>query len=402
MNAILPSVSASYRPQARIQAPLRTLHLLLGLSLGILLVTQGLSGSILVWRPELEQRSLPKAASAARRGALDAEAAAVRRAAPQGTMRMVRFAEKAGGSDAWNLAAPAASPAAGDRNAGAHWTVYVDPSTAAVLGARGRQRDLLGILIELHHNLFAGTFGRAVLGYVAIATILMALSGLWLWWPAAWTWSRVRPRAAARPLHYALGFWAMGPLLLIATTALYFVWRQPIQRAFGVAGPQNAVARPGSRGQGHDGPHREGSGRQPLAQRAEPSLDSIVATATAAMPTERLVALRFPDKPGEAYAVFFEPPRQHYRAAPDSVRVRMTPDGRAHLESILRWDQMPLRQRFLEWLPRIHQAEVGGIPLRILWSVTGLLPSVLYVTGFLMWRRRVLAAKSFSLQASAE
>ncbi len=401
LNSVFPSVSASYAVSVvRPRILFRTLHLLIGLSFGLLLAIQGMSGSVLVWRPELDRLVLPKSAHAAGpRGSLNDEFVSVRQVAPQGIVRMVRLAQAPTGSDEWSLAfLGPGSPAA--PNAGARWTVYVAPSTAKILGIRGPQRDVLAFLVELHHNLLMGPLGRGGLGYLAIATILLALTGLWLWWPKRWTWSRIRPRAEVKPLHYSVGFWAMPPLLLIATTALYFVWRQPIQRAFGIADAHVSETRPAG-GQGRRKAARGRDDSQSQAQPVEPSLDSIIAMATGAVSSERAVALRFPEKPGGEFSVLFEPPDRHYRAAPDSVSVRVLPDGRPQLDSISLWNQMPLRRRFLEWLPRIHQAEVGGFAIRIIWSIAGWMPAVLYLSGFLMWRRGTPAAKNSSPQTGA-
>ncbi|HEY1498387.1 MAG TPA: PepSY-associated TM helix domain-containing protein [Acidobacteriaceae bacterium] len=394
MSAVSPSVSESYAPNRVWQQTLfRMLHQLLGLSLGLLLVSQGLSGAVLVWRPELERLTVPKSPfGMSEPRSLDAEQAAVQHIAPNGIVRMVRLAEKPNSTDEWYLTIQAPDSSFTNRKAGMRRTVYLAPGTAKVLGVRGRQRAALDFLVEFHHNLLMGPLGRAVLGYLALATILLALSGLWLWWPATWKSSRFRPRAAAKPLHYAAGFWAMGPLLIIATTALYFVWRQPIQRVFGVAGLQRTAAQPSIIERGRGRQHRGPDPGRALA--AAPSLDAIVAAATAAVPTERVATLRFPDEPRSLFTVLLEPRNQHYRAAPDSVTVRILPNGRPQVDSVRLWNQMPRRKRLLEWLPRIHQAEVGGIPIRMLWSITGCMPALLYVSGFLMWRRRVRAAKN--------
>jgi uncharacterized iron-regulated membrane protein len=41
-------------------------------------------------------------------------------------------------------------------------------------------------------------------------------------------------------------------------------------------------------------------------------------------------------------------------------------------------------------LIKLHFGRFGGLPVRILWTVLGLLPALLFVTGFMMWWRRVL------------
>jgi uncharacterized iron-regulated membrane protein len=44
----------------------------------------------------------------------------------------------------------------------------------------------------------------------------------------------------------------------------------------------------------------------------------------------------------------------------------------------------------LSWLAKAHFGRFAGIPVKIIWTVIGLAPAALFVTGMLMWWRRVL------------
>jgi uncharacterized iron-regulated membrane protein len=44
----------------------------------------------------------------------------------------------------------------------------------------------------------------------------------------------------------------------------------------------------------------------------------------------------------------------------------------------------------LQWLSRLHFGRFGGWPIKALWTVVGLIPLVLFVTGAVMWWNRVL------------
>ena len=45
---------------------------------------------------------------------------------------------------------------------------------------------------------------------------------------------------------------------------------------------------------------------------------------------------------------------------------------------------------FLRWLSRLHFGRFGGWPIKALWTVLGLIPVVLFITGAVMWWNRVL------------
>jgi uncharacterized iron-regulated membrane protein len=45
---------------------------------------------------------------------------------------------------------------------------------------------------------------------------------------------------------------------------------------------------------------------------------------------------------------------------------------------------------FLRWLSRLHFGRFGGWPVKALWTVLGLIPLLLFITGAVMWWNRVL------------
>jgi uncharacterized iron-regulated membrane protein len=49
-----------------------------------------------------------------------------------------------------------------------------------------------------------------------------------------------------------------------------------------------------------------------------------------------------------------------------------------------------LGDEILRWLSRLHFGRFGGWPIKALWTVLGLIPPVLFITGAVMWWNRVL------------
>jgi uncharacterized iron-regulated membrane protein len=47
-------------------------------------------------------------------------------------------------------------------------------------------------------------------------------------------------------------------------------------------------------------------------------------------------------------------------------------------------------EAFLLTLIKLHFGRFGGLEIRVLWALLGLLPAALFITGFIMWWRRVL------------
>lgn len=126
---------------------------------------------------------------------------------------------------------------------GSRRVVYVDPSDARVLGSLADKGTLGGTIRQLHSLAVAGTAGQALIEIAAGWSILLVLTGLYLWWPgrrpaagaqAAGTArqggalsvrGRPRQRVFWRDLHAVLGLAAGGFVLFLAATGMpWSVW----------------------------------------------------------------------------------------------------------------------------------------------------------------------------------
>ena len=95
---------------------------------------------------------------------------------------------------------------------------------------------LVSNLIDLHDNLLAGPTGRKVNGVGAIAALVLAATGLVIWWPGIRTWRRslTLGRSAGWKgltwrLHSVIGFWSLGFTLLFAISGAYLGNPGPFQ-----------------------------------------------------------------------------------------------------------------------------------------------------------------------------
>ncbi|WP_404482825.1 PepSY-associated TM helix domain-containing protein [Novosphingobium sp. BL-52-GroH] len=104
--------------------------------------------------------------------------------------------------------------------------VWVHPQTGAVLYQVPEEDRLMRVVFRLHGELLAGATGSALVETAACWTIVMLLTGLFLWWPrgagrlAGVLYPRIgRGRAAFwRDIHAVTGLWiSLGALFLIAS-----------------------------------------------------------------------------------------------------------------------------------------------------------------------------------------
>jgi uncharacterized iron-regulated membrane protein len=156
-------------------------------------------------------------------------------------------------------------------------TLYINPYTGAVLGegAIGARR-VFRTLTDWHRWLaLSGSSratGRAITGISNLLFFGLAISGVYLWWPAAWTAARLRPitwftagaRGKARDFnwHNVIGFWSAAVLIVLtwsgavisypwASNLMYRVTGSPLPPGRGEGPPQ--AARQGRGGEGRPG-----------------------------------------------------------------------------------------------------------------------------------------------------
>ena len=95
---------------------------------------------------------------------------------------------------------------------------------------------LVSKLLALHDDLLAGETGRAVNGAGALLVIVLACTGLVVWWPGIKTWRRsltvhrnVGWKHFTWDLHSTIGFWTFGFTVLFGLSGAYLGNPQPFQ-----------------------------------------------------------------------------------------------------------------------------------------------------------------------------
>lgn len=98
--------------------------------------------------------------------------------------------------------------------------VAVDPYTAKVVNTMPRNQGWYHTMDEIHSDILLGTVGDYLLETAAALTILMIITGFYLWWVKQGSWHTLffpklgKGRNAWRSLHGAIGSW-IGLILLL-------------------------------------------------------------------------------------------------------------------------------------------------------------------------------------------
>jgi uncharacterized iron-regulated membrane protein len=379
---------------ARLRTVWWTLHRWIGIGLAVLLVPIALSGALLVWHDPLEavihpgryavtgaQMMQPSAylASAATALGPDVQPAAVRSPADEGGPVIVM-----------GRAAP--RPEGGPPRI---MNVYLDPPTARVLDVVDFRASLFGWLHRFHENLTIPDYsGRAIVGWVGVGMLILALTGIWLWWPRNGAFlPGLRWRRAAyltTNLHHLLGFWISIPLAVVSLTGIYLAFPQTARQAMSSVAPMTPQGQ------------RPGIGAIVRDTRLNP--DSALSAALTAQPDTRAAVIFLPTananraerararggeggNAGEGGGASEVGPlwRIQLRSAAGGQIITVMVDDRSG--TVERAPDPLAGDRAAQWMRWIHEGSHSGPLWQFVVFLTGVFPVVFAVTGVIMWWR---------------
>ncbi|MBB1624720.1 PepSY domain-containing protein [Achromobacter sp. UMC71] len=376
-----------------LRTALSTLHRWVGFILGGVLVLAGLTGSLLAFDHELDSwlnSAMLRNSTGVCAAPLPPSAAAhaVRQAWPGASINAITLPEAP--ADSYRVQFKHAATA--DNEAG------VDTCSGQLLASRDRdavsldRAHLMPLLLRWHMTLLQGKTGREVLGWLAVAWIVLLLAGVYLAWPRPGHWRRsvsvTRGVGAFRTsyeLHRAAGLISAVFLLVVAGSGFFMglpqLGRQLVASVANVPADARAAA------------------LAPLAA-GDPELgwDGAAAKARELAPADATLVMLRRDAARGVY-------QARVRRADDWQPVgtlRLFIDMRSG-ERVSAADPLSgtAGQRFLAVMFPLHSGSLFGLPTRILTAVLGLLPLLFFVTGLVIWisRRRL---KHRGRQAAAQ
>lgn len=205
-------------------------HLWSGIALGLYILMISVTGSVLVYRNELERAATPAPILSTDPGPrlTDAELreAAGRLYPEYKVTRILRARNPDQAVDVW-------------LNRGIEEKKRLfDPRSGKDLGNTVPTGIwLISNLSDLHDDLFAGPTGRRVNGAGAIALLAVAITGLVIWWPGTKTWrrslivpARLSWKRVIWHLHSLIGFWTFGFTLVFGLSGVYLAFPEPFER----------------------------------------------------------------------------------------------------------------------------------------------------------------------------
>ena len=351
------------------------IHFYVGLIAGLLWTVVGLTGSAIVFVPELRRIEGPDWTRVRPEGRALPLETLVRRFVerrPADNLQRIYFDFKP--DWALNFRSSARD--------GHEIHSFVDQYRGTLLGSVDYNRSPLQWTYDLHSDLLGGNTGRTINAWFAFILAIAATSGLLLWWRGVRQWKlgfEYRTAASWKrqtwDLHNLGGFLFYLPLLLLTLTGAYYAYEPAygklvswITRTPSLIEPPKLLS--------------VNAARRPL--------DEIQAAALSALPDAVPSMIVFPAKKGDPFTLRLKRPSDLHRIGMNWVYVD---PSTARVLRVDRFDRQTLGVQIVRLITPLHYGTIGGYATRILWIAAGLMPGVLFVTSLLMWWNRVLSKK---------
>jgi uncharacterized iron-regulated membrane protein len=366
------------RPQ---QLALRRLnfqiHLWVGIILTLYMIAIGVTGSILVFRPELERVFDLKPWQRIRANGQLADIASVVEKIQAAYPRSHIVSVDAPSEDEATFVAVLLGP-------GGRTKVACGPNQGGVLGEFPIDRNWLDVVQEFHETLLIhpGSQGRMWNGVGAAFLLLLNVTGMVIWWPGIRNWQRALKVDFARnwrrinfDLHVAVGFWTILIASFWAVSGIYFGWPRQIFQFVNSFSPVISARPPVV-------------SVTPESDAAEPDLRSLVRQALTTDPGTTLAGIAFPYSRRAPLAILMRRRRSPGYEYVDTVY--FNPYNGAYIST---W-RYGVNQSLGDWIVwsqvPLHFGTYWGLGVKIVWAAAGLAIPLLAVTGLLMYWNRAL------------
>jgi len=349
------------------------LHSWLGLIAGLGLILIGVTGSVLVFRSELDSVLVPGLVKAENTGkprlGLDALITEFRKHLPTHEVGGWQPGEKPDDADQVYVTPHGTSETK---------MVYVDPATGV---PRGNPMETDGIftawLLELHYAFLGGHTGEIITGVLAVLLCLLGITGVILYRNFWKTLFQLRWGKSARmffsDFHKMVGISSTIFNLILGFTGAWWNLSHIIGHMIDGDDPEPVTI---------TGPSYASS----------LSLDALLKEAAKAVPGFQARYVSFPSAPEEEIGFYGSLEGQHVFRSPygSSVTFNATTGEQstaADIRNGTAWEQ------FYDAFRPLHYGTFGGLTVKILWCLGGLAPGILAVSGALMYFKRKWPAR---------
>ncbi|MFI0429191.1 PepSY-associated TM helix domain-containing protein [Mariniflexile sp. HMF6888] len=251
-------------------------------------------------------------------------------------------------------------------------TNYYHPVTSEFLGEKSASISFFENLLNLHRTLGIPQIGKYIIGTSAIIFfIILITSGVYIWWKAyannlkkgfkvKW---KAKKKKFNFDLHKALGIYFFIPLIIIAFTGSYFTYNAVYKSALKVFDNPNTHL---------------------INQQKNKNFSTLNETLLNSNEKYALRAIYFPKDKSGMYRIRYIKDRFIKAGYRKTKEVEINEKGDITTLSDFRFDSNS--NRIVAQFYPIHIGEIAGICGRILVFISGMVPLVLLITGFRIYR----------------
>ncbi len=370
------------------------LHKQAGIWLAVFFVIFGLTGSVLVFMRDIEPilyptTLAPEAPKESYRDTTLDDALAAYQALPESAdFKLFRLYAPSNKDSVFRIVAMDTRP---EGNSDFYF-YYFSPYNAAYLGkdmvkTKNISRwsmPITRLLLQVHIQLMAGSYGGLLVGLLGITFFLTTIIGFYLWWPRNWKKAfsiatNLNRTKLMMDLHRQVGFWAGLVLLMITFTGIYHAFPDQFTSVL--------------------------SKVMPLGESAKQVEQRKISPATSLQAYADYVNEVYPDS--QNMQLFLN------ELDKDKLSIRISQKGEMNAtegkttfdfnyqtgELVKHYDPSTTKagSRFINWMLPIHNGEAFGLVGRIIYSLVGLMPLFLFITGFYVFYKKYQVRKKTGL-----
>ena len=281
-------------------------------------------------------------------------------------------------------------------------TYYLNPYTGEIRRpASTGMHDFMHTMVAWHRWLGregdSRAAGKAITGASNTAFVVLAVTGLYLWWPRKWRFPALKRSlwfvrsagAKARDWnwHNVFGFWLLIPIVVMSVTGMVISYRWAGNLIYTAVGEEPPVrrgrpgARPGGNAGGGDRSERSVSTATPIA------LEPVFVAATTDQPDWQSISLRLPapGRPAKTISAQVKVPGAWPRTASTTLTVDPTNNTIAERSE---FGDLSTGRRIRTWFRYLHTGQALGWWGQLIAGIGCIGGCFLVYTGFaLSWRR---------------
>lgn len=361
-------------------------HKIIGLFLGLVFVLIGLSGSILAFREDIDERlnyslmrvaSPPNASFKIISEIYSSAIQAIPKDAKVERLMMPRHK---------NAAAILTYIVETDDLDSYFYEVFINPYTAKVTGQRLKihgedqfSQPIIQILIAFHWTLLLGANNAYLIGFIGIFFFFSVFAGLYLWWPKNKNWQtgltvkwRASPERTTYDLHKTIGFYGAAFLIIMTATGVAMIFKPATQKVTSLFSIVSGEPNFGK--------------SKPSAQHEPIHITQAIVIANGVFKDGKIFSVSLPNSPTGVFIV-----GKMLDSEPNKSRTYRNVSIDQYSGEILQIqdpDNFTAGEKLFEWLFPVHTGEIFGEYGRPVLLLIGLLPLALFTTGLMRWRQK--------------